>query len=200
MDTAVLLEEAIAFALDAVAPVTAAALGRPTPCAGWNLDMLLRHAADSLDALAEAAATGAVRLLPEAGPDGGAPPPDDPVAAFRDGAARLADVWADVWVDAAVAGRAVAVGGCPLHAGVVAGTGAIEIAVHGWDAAWAAGRPRPIPPDLAAALLHLASGLVTADTRAGLFAPPVPVPPGAGPHERLLAHLGRDPARPPRAA
>ncbi|MEV5828161.1 TIGR03086 family metal-binding protein [Spirillospora sp. NPDC052242] len=196
MDTTVLLEEAIAYALDAVGPVTAAALDRPTPCAGWDLDTLLRHAADSLDALAEAAATGAVRLFPETGPDGGAPPPDDPVGAFRDGAVRLAAVWAD----AGRAGRTVTIGGCPLRAGVVAGTGAIEIAVHGWDAAWAAGRPRPIPPGLAARLLHLASGLVTADTRAGLFAPPLPVPPGAGPHERLLAHLGRDPARPPRAA
>ncbi|MFD0904372.1 TIGR03086 family metal-binding protein [Actinomadura sediminis] len=196
MDTAILLEEAIAFALDAVEPVTPAALGRPTPCPGWNLDTLLRHAGESLDALAEAAATGAVRLLPDAGADTGGDGADDPVAAFRDGAARLAGAWAGADRE----GRTVTIGGCPLRAGVVAATGAIEIAVHGWDAAWAAGRPRPIPPRLAARLLHLASGLVTADTRAGLFAAPVPVPAGAGPHERLLAHLGRDPARLPRAA
>ncbi|WP_176611827.1 TIGR03086 family metal-binding protein [Actinomadura sp. WMMB 499] len=195
METAALLEDSIAFALDAVGPVTAASLGRPTPCRGWDLAALLRHAADSLDALAEAAATGAVRLLPDA-----APPADDPSAAFRDGAVRLLDAWtaADRAADRGV--RTIAIGGAPLRADVVAATGAIEIAVHGWDAAWAAGGPRALPPRLAARLLDLASGVVTADTRAGLFAPPVPVPPGAGPHERLLAHLGRDPARQPRTA
>lgn len=191
METAALLEEAIAFALDAVEPVAAGGLHRPTPCRGWDLEALLRHAAGSLDALSEAAATGTVRLLPDAEPG-----PDDPVAAFRDGAARLVDVWTSAGRDA----RTVTIGGCPLRAGVVAGTGAIEIAVHGWDAAWAAGHPRPIPPALAARLLDLASELVTGGTRVGLFAPPVPVPPAAGPHERLLAHLGRDPARQPRTA
>ncbi|MBE1535729.1 TIGR03086 family metal-binding protein [Actinomadura algeriensis] len=191
VDTAALLEEAIAFALDAVGPASTVSRHRPTPCPGWDLEALLRHAAGSLDALTEAATTGAVRLLPDA-----PPPADDPVAAFRDGAVRLAGVW----TAADRGGRTITIGGCPLRAGVVAATGAIEIAVHGWDAAWAAGRPRPIPPGLATRLLRLAAGLVTADTRAGLFAPPVPVPPGAGPHERLLAHLGRDPdLRPPAA-
>ncbi|WP_187357067.1 maleylpyruvate isomerase N-terminal domain-containing protein, partial [Actinomadura sp. CNU-125] len=120
METAALLEEAIAFALDAVGPVTAASLGRPTPCRGWDLGLLLLHAADSLDALAEAAATGTVRLLPDS-----AIRPDDPGAAFRDGAARLAGVW----TAADRAGRTVTIGGCPLRAGVVAATGAIAIAV-----------------------------------------------------------------------
>ncbi|MFV2178750.1 TIGR03086 family metal-binding protein [Actinomadura sp. LOL_016] len=191
METAALLEEAIAYALDAVGPVTAASLGRPTPCRDWDLAALLRHAAGSVDALAEAAATGAVRLVPDAVTDA-----DDPAAAFRNGAARLLEVWT-----AADRGtRAVVIGGAPLRADVVAATGAIEIAVHGWDAAWAAGGPRPIPTGLATRLLRPASELVTADTRAGLFGPPLPVPPDAGPHERLLAHLGRDPARQPRAA
>lgn len=197
METAALLEEAIAYALDALGPVTAASPDRPTPCRGWDLAALLRHAAGSVDALAEAAATGAVRLLPDAAPDAGDPAgPDDPAAAFRDGAVRLLEVW----TAADRGARTIVIGGAPLRADVVAATGAIEIAVHGWDAAWAAGGPRPIPTGLATRLLHLASGLVTADTRAGLFGPPLPVPTHAGPHERLLAYLGRDPSRQPRAA
>ncbi|WP_067468865.1 TIGR03086 family metal-binding protein [Actinomadura macra] len=185
-----LLEGAVEFALGALDGVTGGALTMPTPCRAWDLEMLLRHTGDSLSALLEAVDTGQVRLVPEAE----RPPPEgDPaealVAGFREGAQRLLDAWT-----AAGPERPVTVGGCPLRADVVAETGAIEIAVHGWDIAQAIGRPRPIPPVLAERLLGIASVLVTGATRHGLFAPPVALPGPAGPSERLLAHLGRDPA------
>ncbi|MDL4822082.1 TIGR03086 family metal-binding protein [Actinomadura opuntiae] len=191
METVALLERSVGYALGGLGDVTPAMLGRPTPCRGWDLAMLLRHTADSLDALLEAVDTGSVRLDPAPEPPGG-PPGDDPavalVAGFRSGAVRLLGAWT------AAEDRPVTVGGCAMSACMVAVTGAIELAVHGWDIGCATGNPRPIPPALAGRLLVPASALVTDATRGGLFAPAVPVSGTAAPADRLLAHLGRDPA------
>ncbi|QXJ26314.1 TIGR03086 family protein [Actinomadura graeca] len=184
-----ILEGAVEFALEALDGVTGGALPAPTPCRDWDLGMLLRHTGDSLAALLEAVDTGRVGLVPEADPPPEGDPADALVVAFRAGAERLLGAWTEAGAD-----LPVTVGGCPLRADVVAATGAIEIAVHGWDVAQATGRPRPIPPALAERLLGVASVMVTGATRHGLFAPPVAVPAAAGPGERLLAHLGRDPA------
>ena len=91
--------------------------------------------------------------------------------------------------------RFVVVGGLPLPAGIVACTGAVEIAVHGWDVSAALGRGGSIPPALATRLLAICPLLAT--SREGLFAPPVPVSPEASPGDRLLGYLGRDPGAPP---
>ncbi|WP_187415177.1 maleylpyruvate isomerase N-terminal domain-containing protein [Nonomuraea sp. PA05] len=50
-----LLERAIDYSLGSLRIVTPAALCRPTPCAGWSLQELLKHLDDSLQALNEAA-------------------------------------------------------------------------------------------------------------------------------------------------
>jgi len=189
-----LLERAAEFALGTLEGVTAETLDMPTPCRDWNLGMLLQHTGDSLAALLEAVDTGQVRLTPEME----RPPPGDDlavvlVATFREGVERLRRAWTTAGPD-----RPVTVGGSPLSADVVAGTGAVEIAVHGWDVAQALGRPRPIPPALAEQLLAIAAVVVCDVTRPGLFAPPAAVPDTAGSGERLLAHLGRDPAAWPR--
>ncbi|TDD96060.1 TIGR03086 family metal-binding protein [Actinomadura rubrisoli] len=195
-----LLERSIGFAVGVLESVTAETLRRPTPCRGWDLEALLRHMAESLAALCEAVDTGSVRLFPDDDPGHDDLGPAEAgasaaalVVGFRAGADRLLGAW----TAAAEDDRSVTVGGCPMRGSLVAGTGAIEIAVHGWDVAWATGRPRPIPPALAGQLLRLASTVVTDATRHGLFAPPVPVPPAAGPNDRLLAYLGRDPSAVP---
>jgi hypothetical protein len=46
-----LLDRAVSYAVSAVGDVTPALLPRPTPCRGWNLEMLLSHACESLAAL-----------------------------------------------------------------------------------------------------------------------------------------------------
>lgn len=97
--------------------------------------------------------------------------------------------------DGGPAGRFVVVGGLPLPAGIVACTGAVEIAVHGWDVSAALGRGGNIPPGLATRLLALCPLLAT--SREGLFAAAVPVSPEASPGDRLLGYLGRDPGAPP---
>ena len=73
-------------------------------------------------------------------------------------------------------------------------TGAVEIAVHGWDVRAARGGGGPIPPRLATRMLRLCPLLVAG--REGLFAAPVATPPRASPGDQLVAYLGRVPLRP----
>ena len=179
------LERAIAYALGSLALVTEPMLARPTPCAGWDLAALLDHLDDSMAALAEAAEHGRVPVGAPAVPYRDAA---GVVPALRDRAARLLGAWAG-----ANRTGSVCVEDLPLTAPVIAGAGAIEVTVHGWDVAQACGRPRPIPADLADQLLDLSALLVRPADRPGRFARPVPPPPGARPGDRLVAFLGRVP-------
>ncbi len=181
-----LLGEAISYAGRSVLDVTPALLARPTPCWGWDLGMLLEHVGESLAALRDAAVTGQVALAPAA-PDRA--PAADPARTFRDQAVLL------LTARAAAGGRhqVIDVGDLPLPAIAVDGAGAIEIAVHGWDIAQSCGRNRPIPDALAASLLAIAPLLIPETGRDPLFGPPVTAPAGAGPGDRLVAYLGRNP-------
>ncbi|MFE9436372.1 TIGR03086 family metal-binding protein [Streptomyces sp. NPDC006640] len=185
MNPGELLERSLAYALGGVAAVPRADLGRPTPCAEWDLGELLQHLDDSLDALHEGVAEGRVGLCP-------AVPAADPVCAFRARAGALLGAWAAVSAVSA-APPAPAVGDRCLDLGLLAAVGALEIAVHGWDVTQACGRPRPIPAALAADLLPLAPVVVADADRGVRFADPVAVPAGAGPGDVLLAFLGRGP-------
>lgn len=178
-----LLERAINYTLGCLPLVTPAALSRPTPCADWDLRTLLTHLEDSLDALSEAVDAGVVHL------DGvQSDPAVDPVASVRNSATRLLG---------ALAGARdqleISIGGCPLTTGIVASTGAVEVAVHGWDIARACGVDRPIPAVLAEEMLDLSALLVSAADRPVRFAAPVDVPPPADPGDRLVGFLGRRP-------
>jgi len=175
------LERAIAYALGSLAFVTPDALVRPTPCPAWDLRSLLEHLHDSMAALQEAADTGCVTCLP---PSVGG----DLVALVRDRAVRLLGAWAN-----ADGSATVRVDDQRVTAPVVAGAGAIEVAVHGWDVARACGHDRPIPDELADELLDLSVVIIRARDRPGRFARPVPVPADVPPGVRLLAFLGRRP-------
>ncbi len=184
-----LLAGAISYTLGVCALVGPDDMRRPTPCAGWDLAMLLAHLSASMADLETAIRTGTLDL--ERPPDSAA---GDPVETVRDQAAEL--LCAVYGYDGAT--PVVAVGGLPVPAGLVACTGAVEIAVHGWDTS--AARPiRPIPPipaALAARMLRLCPLVVAG--REGLFAGPVEVPAQASPGDRLVAFLGRDPGTLPR--
>jgi uncharacterized protein (TIGR03086 family) len=176
-----LLERAIGYAARTAGDVTPALLPRPTPCRRWTLDMLLRHACESLTALHEGTVTGHIGLIPA--------PPEcaDPARAFRHKATAL--LAATATADRA----ALDIGDLPLTTVVMHGAGALELAVHGWDISQACGTRRPIPDPLADALLSIASLLIADTERQPLFGPPVTVPAWAGPGDRLVAFLGRDP-------
>ena len=175
------LERAVAYTLGSLAMVTPEALWRPTPCRHWDLYDLLEHLHDSMAALQDAIDLGRVDYAP-------APAVDDVVAVVRAQATRLLGSWAN-----AGGPTAVCVEDSPLTAPLVAGAGAIEVTVHGWDVAWACGAHRPIPEELADELLDLAVLFVRGRDRPGRFGPPVGVPDDAGAGDRLLAFLGRRP-------
>jgi uncharacterized protein (TIGR03086 family) len=184
-----LLVGAISYMLGVCAPIGPAEMTLPTPCADWDLAMLLGHLCQSMADLETALRTGRLDLAEPASAGG------DPVEALRDLAAQL------LCAGYCFGGpeRFVAVGGLPMPAGLVACTGAVEIAVHGWDVSAArarAGRSTdvrgtPIPAGLAARMLGLSPLLVAG--REGLFAVPVEVPAHASPGDRLVGYLGRNP-------
>ncbi|MGH3507789.1 MAG: TIGR03086 family metal-binding protein [Nocardioidaceae bacterium] len=182
-----LLERATSYTLGSLQLVTSADLLRPTPCRDWDLRTLFRHMNDSLATLHEAAETGYVDLadLPA---DSGL---DDLVGSLKDRACQLLGEWSGSRL------RAISIADLTLSSGLVAATGALEVAVHGWDVSAACGTPRKIPSELAGELLELALILVTEEDRPGRFAHPVRIPAGSSPSTRLLAWLGRDATRPP---
>ncbi|MEV0661651.1 TIGR03086 family metal-binding protein [Actinomadura luteofluorescens] len=183
-----ILERSIGFLLTAVQPVTRPMLTRPTPCAAWDLAMLLLHVGDSLAAVHEGLAGGRVGIRPVA-----VEPSGDPVSALRVRAVRvLRHTMAFSGCPDGDAGTA-AIGDLCLPGELVAGAGALEAAVHGWDVAQATGARHPIPPDLAADLLDVSRTLAPPCGRRRLFGEPLDPGPHASPGDRLVAFLGRLP-------
>jgi uncharacterized protein (TIGR03086 family) len=183
MTGGVQLASALRYAMGAVTAVTPGLLPRPTPCRGWDLRMLLAHACDSVAAIDEGLSGGEVHLGAQSAI------PADPKREFLTRAGQLL-----VRCDISEGRGLVLVGGCPMATGLLAVTGALEIAVHGWDVSQACGGCRPIPEALAGALLPAARALICDRDRATLFAPPQPVRAAASPSDRLAAFLGRTPA------
>jgi len=181
-----LLEPSISYALGAALAVTPEFLSRPTPCREWDLRMLLRHACESLAAFGEGIEAGRVGLDAAAEDEALL---TDPARAFRDRVGQLPGAWTGPGHERHV----VDIAGCPLAAGVMAATAALEVAVHGWDISRACGQRQPIPRALATGLLAIAPVLVPRSGRHPLFAAPVAVAATAGPSDRLTAFLGRCP-------
>jgi uncharacterized protein (TIGR03086 family) len=185
-----LLAGAISYTLGVCALAEPAEMALPTPCADWDLGTLLGHLSDSMADLETALRTGRLDLeRPEdlPGPLATYPAAGDPVDVLRDRAAALLSV------SYSYPGpeRFVAVADLPVPAGLVVCTGAVEIAVHGWDVSSALGGCGPIPAGLATRMLRLCPLLVAG--REGLFAAPVQVPAQASPGDRLVGYLGRQP-------
>ena len=181
-----LLGWAISYALTSARLATPQRLPAPTPCAGWDLGVLLHHVSDSVGVLHEAITTGCVGSGPAADDDG--PDPDVVASLYRRAGRLLA-----ACTPAVPAGPLVTIGDRDLPTKMAIAAGAIEITVHGWDISAACGSRRPVPPDLAALLLPIAPLFIPPGTRAGLFADPVLVPGRACPGDQLVAFLGRQP-------
>jgi uncharacterized protein (TIGR03086 family) len=184
-----LLGWAISYALASTRLATPQRLPCPTPCAGWDLGLLLRHVGDSFGVLHEAITAGCIDSGPAADDDGSDP---DVVSGLYRRAGGLLAACSPA-APGTPAGHLVTIGDRELPAKMAVAAGAIEITVHGWDIATACGSRRPIPPDLAALLLPIAPLFITPGSRAGLFADPVPVPGRACPGDQLVAFLGRQP-------
>jgi len=181
-----MLAAALDHAVASAAEVGLGDLGRPSACDGWTVADALAHLIRSLRCVATSLASGAVPPV--------TPRRSGPVTARsleRDlgrAAAALTDAARDLR-----GRRAVAVDGLPLPCHQLIVVGALEAAVHGWDANPA----RPISDELATRLLAELPSVLDRGTRRGMFAEPVALPPGCPPGERLLAALGRDDRRCP---
>jgi uncharacterized protein (TIGR03086 family) len=187
-----LLERAMGYTLGRLPLVTPRALANPTPCRNWDLRALLLHLDDSLIALHEAVAEGSVGLDPADPEDPATDSSVDPVGTVRERAYRTMGAWAHA--GEAGGDDAIRIGDRLLTSSLVAVTGAVELAVHGWDITQACGQAVPIPAALAGELLGLCRLLVTDADRPARFAAPVEVGPQASPSDRLVAFLGRRPS------
>jgi len=176
-----------------VATATSADLARPTPCAGWTLEDLLRHQVSENHGFATAAREGSAPDW-----DGGVLG-DDPYRAY----AASVDDFLDAFADDAVYDRQLALG--PGGAiGIVPGRLAahmhlVDTVAHGWDLARTLDLPYEPDAEALSASLALAERIPNeAREERGTFAPVVDVPADASDLDRFLALLGRSPgwARP----
>jgi uncharacterized protein (TIGR03086 family) len=182
--TSRLLAESARYALGSLTGVRDEDLGRATPCAGWDLEQLLHHLADSLAALTELRDLGITPLesVDEV--------PRDPISAIRRQIATLVAAWnGQTWP------ATCAIGDRPLASTTVAAVGAIELTAHGWDIYTARHIDRAIPARLAMPLLTLGHMVIPDRTRYPEFAAALPVEASATPSARLLGFLGRSTSR-----
>jgi uncharacterized protein (TIGR03086 family) len=181
----VVLDGAIAWTHGCLQLAAGQPLSLRTPCRDWDLGRLLEHMDDSLLALGEAAELGHVSVdpLPRRRTTEGL------VERLVQRACRTRTAWHE-----RITSAPISVGDLSLDRDTLVLVGALEIAVHGWDAGRACGDDRPIPDELAVPLLETARTVVTWPERGRRFGPPVPVDAVAPSGARLLAHLGRDPA------
>jgi uncharacterized protein (TIGR03086 family) len=184
-----LIQSAVGYAVAAARPATSAMLAEPTPCAGWDLELLLVHVADSMDVLSEAISAGSVGSARRHSDHAFM---DSPLEVLHRRASGLLAACADAGTDE----RFVVIGDRRLAASLTAVAGALEITAHGWDIAAACRTSQPVPSGLAVVLLAIAPLLVTPAVRPGLFADPVLVSGQCGPGDQLVAFLGRHPGRP----
>ena len=180
--------EETARLVDGVKP---AQMGLPTPCAGWDVRMLLAHLVGGN--LRWATLPGGEPL--PSGPSRGGSLGidllgDDPAGAYRRSAAALYAAWQDP----ALLDRTfeIPVGAMPGRAAFHVRLA--ETVIHGWDLARATGQQPAFDPEVVEATLHFAQAHLPEDRPPGSpFAPPVPVAEDLPAIDRLAAFLGRNP-------
>jgi uncharacterized protein (TIGR03086 family) len=175
-----------------VSRVTAADLGRATPCSAWTLGELLAHMTVQHHGFAAAAAgRGAdpeVWRVPAAA--------GDPVAAYAEAASLVLAAFAeDGAADRQFSLPEIATGMTFPGRQAIA-FHLVDYVVHGWDVARSLGlEPEPDPGVLAIAL-KVAEAVPAGPARlepGAAFGPAVAAPEGAGTLGRIVSLLGRSP-------
>jgi len=185
-----LLAEATRYLFGSLLLVRETDLPAPTPCRDWDLRSLLRHLrtslADVTDVLTVREFQGRFGL------DTDAAVATDPVAALR---ASIVD-FVLASTSPPTSGRFCEIEDRSLSAKIVVYVGAIEMVLHAWDITQACRADRPIPSDLASALLRLSPPLAEAGLAGCVFAEPLDAPATATSSDQLLALFGRQPIGP----
>lgn len=187
---------AVAASVDVVARVRSADLGRPTPCADWNLADLLTHMTVQHNGFAAAARGRGADLSvwdPATVADAVAA---DPARVYADAATDVLDAFtADGVLDAPFAMPEF--GSDAVIPGAVAiGFHFVDYVVHGWDVACSIGAPFELPSEVVDAVLPIALAVPDTEVRDAPnspFAHAVPPLHGVSGLDRVLRHLGRSP-------
>jgi uncharacterized protein (TIGR03086 family) len=184
MKTIPLHHRALELTSELVGAVRPADLGRPTPCAGWDLAALLAHMTGQNHGFADAL---------RGGTDVAAYAPVPGLAAWPGSVADLLDAVAHPGTDAVLLPEITVAQRFPVP--VVIGFHLLDTVVHGWDVATSLGRVwRPEPP-LVDAVLEQARLVPAGPARTApgaAFAPALAAE-GEDPWMTALALLGRSP-------
>jgi uncharacterized protein (TIGR03086 family) len=155
----------------------------PTPLPDWAARDLVAHLVQWSRSLLASGGGVALGEVPD--------PVLEPVAAWRAHAADVQSLLDDP-----------ASAGLPFHdrfLGPMRLDGAVDrfytpdVVMHTWDLARASGQDDRLDPAECAMILAAMEPFDSAMRATGQFGPRLPAPPGAGPQERLLAFIGRDP-------
>ena len=182
--------------IDVVAEVTRDDLGRPTPCAGWNLLDLLAHMTVQHHGFAAAARGGGDSPTIWASGRVADAVAADPGGTYAAAAADLLDAFAaDGILDATIALPEFGPG-ATFPGAVAIGFHFVDYVAHGWDVARSIGAPFALPDDVVAAVLPLVFVIPDGEYRTmdgAPFGQAVAAPDGATDLDRILSHLGRSP-------
>jgi uncharacterized protein (TIGR03086 family) len=174
------LDSTFQHARGVIAGVRPDQLDDPTPCPDWTVRDLLDHMISVVAGMGAAAAGGQREQFVLAA---------DPAAQFDTTSATAMAVWRTP----GVLDQVVDFGAGPMPGRVVAGINVLDTATHTWDLATATGQSAKLPDDVALAALEASMQIISPEIRPGRFAPECVAADGAGPTERLVAYLGRQP-------
>src|SRR5690349_18823474 len=193
-DTLPLHRTAVLASVDVVNTVTHDDLVRPTPCAGWDLSVLLAHMTVQHYGFAAAARGGTDLGVwdPATVADAVA---SDPAGAYAASAAVVLSAFeADGVLESTFA--LPEFGPEATFPGAMAiGFHFVDYAVHGWDVAATLGAAYELPDDVVTALLPLVMGIPDGDFRDSSTSPFDRAVDAAATtdFEKVLLHLGRRP-------
>lgn len=172
-----------------IGEITLADLGKPTPCAEFDVRTLAGHMVAVLRSI-EAVARGVdFRTTEQVA--------DLPGEQLAPAAAAARDAMVATWSGDVLDKPLLLPPGIELPGRAGAARYTQELATHAWDLAAALGREDELDPAIAETVADAARRFVPREGREHLpFGPVVEVDEAAGPYERLVGWLGRDPKWP----
>ena len=169
-------------------------LARPTPC-DYDVATLLDH----LDGLALAFTLAARKSDDPVLAAPPAPSGEGLTPGWRERIPQRLHALAEAWRSPEAWGGEATAGGVTMPAEIAGAVALDEIVLHGWDLARATDQPYEVDPE-ALALVHRfveeSAAPEQAESRQGLFGPPLPVADDAPLLDRVVALAGRSPSWP----
>ena len=182
------LQHSLNQAGDLIDGVAGDQLHGSTPCADFDVALLLRH---MLGVAVRIGGIGRGEQQTVGAPEVTAAPGFNWSAAFN----RARQEARDAWSDAGILDRDLVLAFGTFPGRFVARMYALEMVIHAWDLAAATGQLDRLDPELAETSLPAAHEMITPELRdpKTSFAAEVAVAADAAPYDRLAGFLGRDP-------